>query len=228
MRTCLPALLISFAFTISSGCDEPQLPPPANVNAEVTSFPGSTPAVSMASPSTTRPSRDQAATSDQEDNTHTPQPPGKAEFAGLSGPIPVTWTWEPPRHHFRVAQWIVPGREGAEPAELVVTTFPEASGNTIQNNIDRWTRQFRSTDGSPPRPTIDAKTVNELSTTMVDLEGEYLGMGGGWHKADYRMLVTIIETPDGSVFIKLLGPAETVSANADGYKTLIQNLTLKN
>ena len=39
------------------------------------------------------------------------------------------------------------------------------------------------------------------------------------------MMVTIVETSDGSVFIKLLGPAETIDANADGYRQLIQNLT---
>jgi len=105
-----------------------------------------------------------------------------------------------------------------------VTTFPEASGNTIQNNIDRWKQQFRSTQGGPPQPDVETKVVNGLTVTLVDLKGEYLGMGGGFHKADYRMLVSIVETLDRSVFIKLLGPSQTVTANRDGYMSLIDNL----
>ncbi len=211
---------------LAPGCDETTLPPPVEGENVATSMPGTSPPPIAATPSRT-PSWQQPVESGNNDETtrNTPQEPGKASFAGLKGPIPVTWTWEPPRHHFRVAQWIVPGREGAEPAELVVTTFPEASGNTVQNNIDRWTRQFRSTDGGPPQPEVTPQTVNGMPTTMVDLKGEYLGMGGGWHKAGYRMMVTIVETSDGSVFIKLLGPAETIDANADGYRQLIQNLT---
>ena len=134
MRRCCLLLMSTMAVLATTGCDDTTLPAPENTNAETTSFPGTSPPRSVATP--TRPPSPQQSSID-EDDRNTPQQPGKAEFAGLEGPIPVTWTWEPPRHHFRVAQWIVPGREGAEPAEMVVTTFPEASGNTVQNNIDR-------------------------------------------------------------------------------------------
>lgn len=125
-----------------------------------------------------------------------------------------------------MAQWVVPGREGAEPAEMVVTTFPEASGNTIQNNIERWAQQFRSTEGGPSQPEVESKIVNGLNVTLVDISGEYLGMGGGFHKKDYRMVVSIVETPNRSVFIKLLGPRPTVTANREGYMKLIENLNV--
>ncbi|MEE2906481.1 MAG: hypothetical protein VX527_01480 [Planctomycetota bacterium] len=224
MRSSPTLLIAVLTAGLLTGCKESPLPPPANSNAESTSFPGTTPPPSIPTPTSSQATPDTAVSSNQDSPALPPTDPSNTEFAGLIGPVPVTWTWEPPRHHFRVAQWIVPGRDGAEPAELVVTTFPEASGNTVQNNIDRWARQFRSTDGSPSQPDIDTQTINDLPVTIVDLKGEYLGMGGGWHKADYRMLVSIVETPDGSVFIKLLGPAETVTANADGYHNLMHNL----
>ncbi len=119
---------------------------------------------------------------------------------------------------------MVPGRDGSEPAELVVTTFPEASGNTVANNLERLARQFRTTDGSPSKPEVESLTVHEMPVTIADYSGEYLGMGGGWHKEGYRMIVAIVESPSGSVFLKLLGPDATVSANAEGYRHLVMNL----
>lgn len=224
MPSSLTLLIAVLTASLLTGCKDSPLPPPVDPNGESTSYPGTTPPISIPAPSSSQTTANTAVTETRDSPALPPTDPSNAEFAGLIGPIPVTWTWEPPRHHFRVAQWIVPGREGAEPAELVVTTFPEASGNTVQNNIDRWARQFRTTDGGPSRPVINKQTVNDLPITIVELDGEYLGMGGGWHKADYRMLVSIVETPDGSVFIKLLGPAETVTANADGYHNLVHNL----
>ena len=122
---------------------------------------------------------------------------------------------------------MIPGRQDSEPAEMVVTTFPEASGNNIENNIQRWSQQFRSTDGSPPRPEVTSKSVNGLPVTIVDLKGEYLGMGGGWHKQNYRMLVSIVQAPVGSVFIKFLGPAAAVDSNEQEYLKLIDNLVVE-
>ena len=203
----IPALLLA-------GCDDaPSIPKP-DPTEETTALPGQPTRPVLPTPGTSRIQSSRASASKPSDDAATPP----------ADPSRATWKWEPPRHHFRAAQWVVPGRDGGEPAELVVTTFPEASGNTIQNNIDRWKQQFRSTQGGPPKPVVESKVVNGLSITLVDLEGEYLGMGGGFHKADYRMIVSIVETIDRSVFIKLLGPSPTVAANRSGYMTLIDNL----
>lgn len=228
MTFCSHTILFSLITALLlTGCDEaPSIPKP-DLAEETTALPGqpTRPTLPTPGPSRTQASRE-AASNPSNDSPKPPTDPSRAEFAGLRGPVPTTWKWEPPRHHFRAAQWVVPGRDGAEPAELVVTTFPEASGNTIQNNIDRWKQQFRSTQGGPPQPVVESMVVNGLSVTLVDLEGEYLGMGGGFHKADYRMIVSIVETLDRSVFIKLLGPAPTVTANRSGYMTLIENLNV--
>ena len=121
---------------------------------------------------------------------------------------------------------MVPGRDGGEPAELVVTTFPEAAGNNVANNVERWSRQFRSPEGAPPQADIETLVANGLPVTVVSLEGEYLGMGGGFHKDGYRMIVAMVQAPVGSVFVKILGPASTVNANEESYDNLIANLTV--
>ena len=212
---------------IMTACDEAPSIPQADPDQETTSLPGQPTRPTLPTPGQNRiqTSKSSAAKA-ADDSPAPPADPARAEFAGLRGPIPSTWKWEPPRHHFRAAQWVVPGRDGSEPAERVVTTFPEASGNTIQNNIERWKQQFRSTQGGPPQPVVESKIVNGLPITLVDLEGEYLGMGGGFHKTNYRMIVSIVEAADRSIFIKLLGPTPTVSANRSGYTTLIDNLNV--
>jgi hypothetical protein len=123
----------------------------------------------------------------------------------------------------RITNWIVPAPEGAEPAELVITHFPEAAGNTRDANIARWSSQFRA-DDLPPQAEVTEITAGTMPATLVELQGEYLGMGGGWHKADYAMVVAMVDSDQGSIFIKLLGDAETVDATRDTFMALVEGL----
>jgi len=123
----------------------------------------------------------------------------------------------------RVANWVVPAPEVAEPAELVITHFSEAAGNTQQANIARWSSQFRTED-LPAQPDVTEFTVGDLPVTLVELRGEYLGMGGGWHKANYVMIIAMIESPRGSIFIKLLGDAATVEASRLPFMNMVEGL----
>jgi hypothetical protein len=152
-----------------------------------------------------------------------PTDPAEIGFLGLKAPTDPTWRWEPPKNAMRVANWIVPAPEGAEPAELVIMSFPEAAGNTREANIARWTSQFRA-DDLPPQPEVTELEGVAFPTTLVELRGEYLGMGGGWHKANYVMLVAMIASPDGSVFIKLLGDAATVDGSREALMRMLEGL----
>ncbi|MCH2153816.1 MAG: hypothetical protein MK089_10795 [Phycisphaerales bacterium] len=219
--TCLTISMLAL------GCDDPQNSTPSASEDAPVAMPGNPGMPTSTPPASSRPATDNNTPAASSPAPQPPEDPTRAQFAGLAGPIPATWQWQPPQHHFRVAQWMIPGRENSDPGELVVTTFPEASGNNIENNIERWTQQFRSNDGSPSRPEVTSKTVNGLPVTIVDLKGEYLGMGGGWHKENYRMLVTIVQAPVGSVFIKFLGPDAAVDANATEYLNLIDNLVVE-
>lgn len=143
---------------------------------------------------------------------------------GLTAPKPATWLWKPPTRSMRKANFVIPGREGAEAAELVVNHFPEAPGNTLQANLNRWSKQFRMIDGGTPTPIISTYTADTMPITVVELSGEYMGMGGHWHQPDQRMLMTMVESPAGTVFFKLLGPDATVEANRESYMKMVQGL----
>lgn len=143
---------------------------------------------------------------------------------GLTAPKPATWLWKPPTRSMRKANFVIPGREGAEAAELVVNHFPEAPGNTLQANLARWSKQFRMIDGGTPTPIITTYTADTMPITVVELSGEYMGMGGHWHQPDQRMLMTMVESPAGTIFFKLLGPDSTVEANRESYMKMVQGL----
>ena len=146
------------------------------------------------------------------------------EVLGLSGTKPATWIWKPPTRTMRKANFTVPGPEGNEAAELVITHFPEAPGNTLEANVSRWSKQFRTIDGGTPKATLDSFEADGMNISIVELHGEYMGMGGHWHKANYAMLAAVVDAPAGTVFIKMLGPDGTVDTHRDGYTRFIKSL----
>tara|TARA_B100001059_G_scaffold190866_1_gene193907 strand:+ start:1165 stop:1812 length:648 start_codon:yes stop_codon:yes gene_type:complete len=157
-------------------------------------------------------------------STSPPDDPTTAVFLGLRTSKPATWLWQPPKRSMRKANYLIPGRNGSEPAELIVTHFPEAPGNTPEANIQRWTSQFRSVDGGPAKAQVERMTVESMPVTLMEIHGEYMGMGGAWHKADQRMVVAMVQAPAGSIFIKMLGPDDTVLVNRDDFMDFIRGL----
>ncbi|MDG2477941.1 MAG: hypothetical protein P8M32_08615 [Phycisphaerales bacterium] len=212
-------VLIASAVLLTSACDESSAPPPP---------PGAGNHTSTTLKDTKR--RGIGAvdtTAETKDTSFTPEgppaDPRRADFVSLSAPTDPTWRWEPPRNDMRKINWVIPAPAGVEPAELVVTHFPEASGNTRQANIQRWTGQFQGEDLTP-QAEIRTLEVSGMPVTLVEISGQYRGMGGGWHKDDYTMLVAMVESQHGSVFIKLLGPTDTVSATRAAFMTMIEGL----
>lgn len=210
-------LLILGSFLVAGGCDEPATEKTTTVPVPVT-------------PDTKRNESSLLSSLELETQIDTsasmtePDDPLVAEFLGLRGPKPASWLWQPPKRSMRKANYTIPGRNGEEPAELIVTHFPEAKGNTPEANIRRWTAQFRSNGGGPAKADVEEFTVQDMPVVLVELEGEYMGMGGAWHKPNQRMIVCMVKAPAGSVFIKLIGPDETVVINRPQYMELIRGL----
>jgi hypothetical protein len=108
------------------------------------------------------------------------------------------------------------------------------AGGTVQANIDRWYGQFTQPDGSETKTKATTKKL-ELAgckVTLVDIPGTYKDSPGGpfaggriVERPDYRMLAAIVETPDrGNHFLKFYGPAKTVAAHADGFRTMVEGM----
>ncbi len=156
-----------------------------------------------------------------------PEDPSLIEFLDLFAHRPATWTWVAPRSAMRLINYIVPAAEGSEPADFAVIHFTEASGSTITSNIERWKSLFRSNDGGPLKPIITAMDIAGSDATIVELHGEYMGMGAGWHRPDYVFLGVIIPRPGERIYIKLVGPSATIEAHREAWNEVLSSLSIR-
>jgi hypothetical protein len=122
-----------------------------------------------------------------------------------------------------LGQWIVPGANGSEPAELVIWSPDTPASEFATINVPQWEREFRS-GVIPIRATVDHRTIGGMDTDVVELAGEYTGMGGGWHRPDFRQLTAIVDSPEGTIVIRLLGPSATVEAHHQAFDRMINGL----
>ena len=144
-------------------------------------------------------------------------------------PVPSVWASEPPRTRMRLAQFRVPGVEGAEAAELVVFFFGQGQGGSAEANIARWQSQFSGADGKAPvQPVVQRFTVKGMPTTIAELSGSYarsLGMGPpSPPKPDQTLLAAIVETPRGNVTFELHGARASVASNRTAFLAMVRGI----
>ncbi len=160
--------------------------------------------------------------------TAPPDPPSRdlktAYFLGLTAPKPATWIEHAARGMGRVVNYTVPGRDGSNAAHVVVSFFgPEGAGPQAAN-IDRWTQQFRTSDGDPVEPIVEAFEVASMPVTLVELAGEYRRTGAAWYTADQLLFGVIIEAPVGPIYIRFFGETATVERNREAFLAMIRGL----
>ena len=148
---------------------------------------------------------------------------------------PDGWTTEKASSSMRVAQYKLPKAEGdKEDASLVVYYFGANQGGTPQANIDRWIGQIQQPDGSDSKSKAKTETltVNGLKVTTVDVTGTYnaeMAPGSGTFHNDenYRLRAAVIETPNGSYYVKLIGPEKTVTHWQAAYLSYLKSFEFK-
>ena len=159
---------------------------------------------------------------------HGEEGPARAgEAAGIEWTVPAPWT-KGAGSSMRVATYQVPGASGAEAGECAVFYFGPGQGGGIDDNVQRWARQFKES----PTPRREARAVGGVALTLVDIEGTYLNPGGGMmqsrgEKSDYRLMGAIVEAPQGNVFFKLTGPRATVAGAKADFDGLVGSITRK-
>jgi hypothetical protein len=126
----------------------------------------------------------------------------------------------------RVATYKVPGASADAAGECAVFYFGPGQGGSVDENLERWTRQF---EGSAKLDRSERR-VNGLPVTLARLAGTYLAPGGPMMQSQgkrpgYRLLGGIVEAPEGFVFFKLTGPAATVGAAESSFDALVSSLS---
>lgn len=132
---------------------------------------------------------------------------------------PEGWQSEAPSSNMRVAQYRIPRADG-DPKDGEVAVFGNIMGST-KANIDRWRGQFSEVvQGKDSLEEITEGLKGKV--TLLDITGKFGGgMGGagtgmatahGAGDGDLtRMLGAVIEAPDGTFYVKAMGPPGTMA-----------------
>ncbi len=148
--------------------------------------------------------------------------PDSFPVGGLTFKRPADWTWVPVQSPMRKAQLAVPGMGAGKTADITFFHFGPSGGGDLDSNVQRWLKQFQSAPGAEK---VESKTVGDRKTTLVSTSGTFSsGMPGQPAAAmeNYALLGAIIEDPEGSVFVKMTGPKETVQAASPKFMEFLE------
>ena len=148
--------------------------------------------------------------------------------------VPAGWVEEERTSTMRVAQYRLPKAPGdTEDASVVLYYFGQGQGGSAAANVDRWISQMQQANGSAAKGTKDERQLaNGLKVTTVDVSGTYVaetapGSGTFSNKPNYRLHAAVVETPNGSYFVKLVGPEKTVTQWNDSFVRYIDSFEFK-
>lgn len=166
----------------------------------------------------------------QQDATSALPTPVMGEGAALTWTVPADWTDEAPSNPMRQAQFRVPGPGGD--GICVVYYFGTGQGGGPQANAERWADQFDQPDGSSSREVLvtEATQAGDMSMLLVEVSGIYkeggMMMTGGPQQSfpGYMLKGAIVEGPDANWFFKFTGPEETVKANTEQFRALLDSI----
>lgn len=137
--------------------------------------------------------------------------------AALRYKVPAGWVEEERSSSMRVAQYKLPRAAGdTEDASLVLYYFGKGQGGSTAANIERWASQMQQADGAKAKLSEEKFEANGLKVTAVDASGTYVaetspGSGTFNNQPGWRLRAAVVETPNGSYFVKLVGPEKTVA-----------------
>jgi len=160
---------------------------------------------------------------------------GMLDVDAMLTDLPKGWTKTEPSQSMRLVQInLDPAPGDKNPAELAVFHFPGTGGST-QANIHRWQNQFKGPHGEPGDhiAKTDTMMVGLLTVITTDVTGTQLGGGAmmGTGPADdipdSRMIASVIETPSGNWFIKVVGPQKTIAAHEKNIREFVKRAKLK-
>ena len=116
----------------------------------------------------------------------------------------------------------LPGKDGAPGLSAAFYHFGAGQGGDLQANIQRWQGMFQ--------PTPEAKTVKEemefgkAKATLVSITGTYTGSRFSPEKeprTGFTLLAAVLPSPDGDIYVRLVGPEAGVAAAKEDFKKLL-------
>lgn len=142
--------------------------------------------------------------------------------------VPAGWTSRTPSSNARLAEYTIAGTDPSNGAEVVVYFFGKGQGGNVEANLARWKSQFSTTDGSPVPENVTRDSTGAFPISFAEYRGTYArGVGAGdasQAKPGQMLIAGIAETPRGTIFIQLFGPAARVAAERDAFMRFVKGL----
>ena len=146
-------------------------------------------------------------------------------LAGVAWSVHEPLNWRQPSRPMRNGEYVV--GEGDDAPVMTVFHFP-GMGGSLEDNVQRWTGQFRQADGSPSEATVNTRTIGGFEVTTIDTRGTFssaMPMGGNaGPQEDQRLLGAIVQGPNGPIFFKLVGDADKVSSASEAFGDMVESL----
>lgn len=114
-----------------------------------------------------------------------------------------------------------------EDGELAVFYFGPGQGGGIEQNVERWVKQFSGIQPSDvKRADREANGLREHTVEIVrgTFESGMPNAGAAGPKKDYALEGAIVEAPSGAYFFKMTGPAKTVAAARASFMALLDSV----
>jgi hypothetical protein len=136
-------------------------------------------------------------------------------------PVPEGWKQVTPSSPMRKAQLEI--ARGPEKAEVTFFHFGAGQGGTTEENVARWYGQF---PGSEKNRITENVQVGPVKITFAMTDGTFSsGMPGGptTPMPGYALCGAIVESAEGSVFVKMTGPDAVVKASTEAFKKMVSD-----
>jgi hypothetical protein len=118
-------------------------------------------------------------------------------------------------------------RPAGDPEASCYLSFLPGSANGLAANVNRWRSQFGADPLSgaevaalPTRPLLGREA------TLVEVEGNFAGMGGAPARAGFKLLGLAVSEPSGSLFLKFTAPAGLVELEREHFLAFASSLRL--
>ncbi|MEP7380184.1 MAG: hypothetical protein ABI910_00790 [Gemmatimonadota bacterium] len=158
---------------------------------------------------------------------HVTVAPDTVTLLGYHAEVPSGWVARTPSSSMRLAEFAT-GATGPA-ADVVAYYFGPAQGGSIDDNLTRWKEQFSNPDGSELVARVTRETSGPFPLTIAEYRGTYargIGAGSSADKAlpDHALIAVITETPKGTLFFQMYGPAAVVASQRERYLAFVRGL----
>lgn len=110
--------------------------------------------------------------------------------------------------------------------ECYFSAMPGDAGG-LAANVNRWRGQMGLGELSEEEiKALPTKTFLGRDATYVSLEGDFKAMGASEAKAGYRMIGLVQPAPQFTLFVKMTGPRELVTANEAAFEQFCQSISV--